>query len=65
MRGLTLLPPVGRPAKILCVGLNYDDHLREVGLKKPDYPEIFARFATSLIGHGAAIVRPPESAMLD
>ena len=33
--------------KILCVGLNYDDHLEESGLKKPVYPEIFARFATA------------------
>jgi acylpyruvate hydrolase len=65
MRAVTLLPPVARPPKILCVGLNYNDHLDEVGLKRPDYPEIFARFATSLIGHGAAIARPPESDKLD
>jgi acylpyruvate hydrolase len=65
VRAVTLLPPVARPPKILCVGLNYDDHLNEVGLKRPDYPEIFARFATSLIGHGAAIARPPESDKLD
>src|SRR5690242_3057048 len=36
-----LLPPVPVPPKILCVGLNYDDHLQESGLKKPTYPEIF------------------------
>ncbi|MDB5603806.1 MAG: hypothetical protein JWP25_706 [Bradyrhizobium sp.] len=65
VRAVSLLPPVARPPKILCVGLNYDDHLNEVGLKRPDYPEIFARFATSLIGHGAAIARPPESDKLD
>src|SRR5580704_8350178 len=46
-----MLPPVPTPAKILCVGLNYDDHLEESGLKKPEYPEIFARFASSLIAH--------------
>jgi 2-keto-4-pentenoate hydratase/2-oxohepta-3-ene-1,7-dioic acid hydratase in catechol pathway len=44
---VTLLPPVARPPKIICVGLNYEDHLNEVGLKRPEYPEIFARFATS------------------
>ena len=43
-----VLPPLPVPPKILCVGLNYDDHLEESGLKKPAYPEIFARFATSL-----------------
>ena len=60
-----LLPPVPAPPKILCVGLNYDDHLEESGLKKPVHPEIFARFATSLIAHRAPIRRPPESTALD
>jgi acylpyruvate hydrolase len=60
-----ILPPVPRPPKILCVGLNYDDHLEESGLKKPVYPEIFARFATSLIAHGEPIRLPPESPTLD
>jgi 2-keto-4-pentenoate hydratase/2-oxohepta-3-ene-1,7-dioic acid hydratase in catechol pathway len=56
---------VPTPPKILCVGLNYDDHLAESGLKKPEYPEIFARFATSLIAHQEPIRRPRESAALD
>ena len=60
-----LLPPVPKPPKIICVGLNYDDHLEESGLKKPVYPEIFARFATSLIAHGEPIRLPPESSTLD
>ena len=60
-----ILPPVPRPPKILCVGLNYNDHLEESGLKKPAYPEIFGRFATSLIAHGEPIRRPGESSMLD
>jgi acylpyruvate hydrolase len=60
-----LLAPVPVPPKILCVGLNYDDHLKESGLKKPAYPEIFARFATSLIAHQEPIKRPRESIALD
>jgi acylpyruvate hydrolase len=60
-----LLPPVPVPPKILCVGFNYDDHLEESGLKKPAYPEIFARFATSLIAHQEPIRRPRESIALD
>lgn len=60
-----LLPPVPLPPKILCVGLNYDDHLEESGLKKPVYPEIFARFPTSLIAHQQPIRRPRESSALD
>jgi 2-keto-4-pentenoate hydratase/2-oxohepta-3-ene-1,7-dioic acid hydratase in catechol pathway len=60
-----LLPPVPVPPKILCVGLNYGDHLEESGLKKPIYPEIFGRFATSLIAHREPIRRPHESTALD
>src|SRR5580658_10618262 len=60
-----LLPPVPVPPKILCVGLNYDDHLQESGLKKPAYPEIFARFASSLIAHQEPIRCPRESIQLD
>src|SRR3984885_13853799 len=60
-----VLPPVPVPPKILCVGLNYDDHLEESGLKKPAYPETFARFATRLIPHREPIRRPRESIALD
>ena len=35
LNAVRILPPVPKPAKILCVGLNYDDHLQESGLKKP------------------------------
>jgi len=65
LKAVRLLPPVPAPPKILCVGLNYDDHLQESGLKKPTYPEIFARFATSLIAHQEPIRRPRESTALD
>jgi acylpyruvate hydrolase len=65
LNSVRLLPPVPTPPKILCVGLNYDDHLAESGLQKPEYPEIFARFATSLIAHQEPIRRPRESAALD
>jgi acylpyruvate hydrolase len=65
LQAVRLLPPVPVPPKILCVGLNYDDHLEESGLKKPVYPEIFGRFATSLIAHQAPIRRPRESTALD
>jgi 2-keto-4-pentenoate hydratase/2-oxohepta-3-ene-1,7-dioic acid hydratase in catechol pathway len=65
LKDVRLLPPVPAPPKILCVGLNYDDHLEESGLKKPEYPEIFARFASSLIAHQDPIRRPRESTELD
>jgi acylpyruvate hydrolase len=65
LNAVRILPPSPKPPKILCVGLNYDDHLGESGLKKPVYPEIFARFATSLLAHSEPILQPSESSMLD
>lgn len=65
LSAVRILPPVQRPPKILCVGVNYDDHIEESGLKKPTYPEIFGRFSTSLIAHGEPIRRPRESTALD
>jgi len=60
-----LLPPLPLPPKILCVGLNYADHSAESGFEVPGYPTIFGRFASSLIGHGAPIIRPRLSNQLD
>lgn len=60
-----LLPPLPSPPKILCVGLNYADHSAESGFAVPSYPTIFGRFASSLIGHGAPIIRPRVSEQLD
>ena len=59
------LPPLSAPGKIICVGLNYVDHSIESGFVPPNYPTLFARFSTSLIGHGAAIRRPEASIQLD
>jgi acylpyruvate hydrolase len=60
-----LLPPLPNPSKIICVGLNYVDHSIESGFTVPDYPTIFTRFASSLIGCGASIIRPVVSSQLD
>ncbi|MGD9472435.1 MAG: fumarylacetoacetate hydrolase family protein [Novosphingobium sp.] len=62
---LTFLPPVRRPSKIICMGLNYRDHAEEAGLGIPEFPVLFARFPSSLIGHGAPIVLPKVSEQLD
>jgi acylpyruvate hydrolase len=60
-----ILPPVSNPEKVVCVGLNYVDHSAESGFKQPDFPTIFSRFNSSLIGHGAPILKPPQSEQLD
>jgi acylpyruvate hydrolase len=59
------LPPFPNPQKIICVGLNYKDHAAESGFKSPTYPALFSRFSSSLVGHGAPIVRPGVSDELD
>jgi acylpyruvate hydrolase len=62
---LKWLPPIMKPGKILCVGLNYADHTLEVAMDQPAYPTIFARFSTSLMGHEAACPFPTLSEQLD
>src|SRR5687767_5687834 len=62
---VTLLPPVLGSSKILCVGQNYREHATEMGNTVPSYPLIFARFASSLIGHGSPMIRPHASIELD
>lgn len=63
--GLNLLPPLPRPPKIICIGLNYMAHSQEAGFSPPAYPAVFARYATSLVAHGAPILRPRVSDQLD
>lgn len=65
LKSVTILPPVSTPEKIVCVGLNYLDHSSESGFEQPDYPTLFGRFNSSLIGHGANIIRPQCSVQLD
>ena len=62
---VVLLPPVPQPGKIICIGLNYRAHAREGGNPVPDYPAVFLRGATSLIGSGAIMVYPECSDQLD
>ncbi len=62
---ITFLPPLSQPSKIICVGLNYSEHSKESGFTQPDYPTLFARFPSSLIGHGADMIAPSFSDTLD
>ncbi|MEU0805938.1 fumarylacetoacetate hydrolase family protein [Streptomyces sp. NPDC005970] len=47
---LRLGPPIGDPGKVLCIGLNYQDHVAETGRALPAHPDVFAKFASTLIG---------------
>jgi 2-keto-4-pentenoate hydratase/2-oxohepta-3-ene-1,7-dioic acid hydratase in catechol pathway len=65
--GLTYALPVGRPGKIICLGLNYLEHVKEGAQRDniPKFPTIFMRGQTSLVPHGAPIIRPSVSETLD
>jgi acylpyruvate hydrolase len=58
---LKWLPPLQRPPKIICVGLNFADHTSESKYEQPDYPTLFFRVHTSLIAHQQPMVRPAVS----
>ncbi|MHC1790781.1 fumarylacetoacetate hydrolase family protein [Solidesulfovibrio sp.] len=61
-----LLPPVPRPGKIVCVGLNYVDHAVEIDPRHlPDHPTSFARLASTLVAHNEPLLRPAVSSKLD
>jgi acylpyruvate hydrolase len=62
---ISRLPPLRAPEKVICVGLNYREHSAESGFKQPEYPTLFSRFNSSLIGDGAPIVRPRAPDKLD
>src|ERR1700728_4343998 len=67
LKGLKYALPVGRPGKIICLGLNYLDHVKEVPNRDniPKFPTIFMRGRSSLVPHGQPIVRPQVSETLD
>lgn len=64
---VALLPPILRPGKIICVGVNYPERNAEYkdGSNAPQYPSLFVRFPSSFVGHGVPLVRPLESTHFD
>ena len=67
LSAITYALPVGRPGKIICLGLNYLEHVKEGSQRDniPKFPTIFMRGLTSLVPHGAPIIRPQASETLD
>ena len=57
--------PLARPGSIICLGLNYIDHIKEGGYDIPDYPALFMRGRNSIMAAGAPLVRPTCSDKLD
>ena len=65
VEGLELLPPLTRPGKILCIGLNYRAHAEEQGAEPPETPTFFAKFQNSLSPPGATVPLPRWSEKVD
>jgi 2-keto-4-pentenoate hydratase/2-oxohepta-3-ene-1,7-dioic acid hydratase in catechol pathway len=63
--GLQLAPVISDPDKIVCVGMNYRDHVAEVGRTVTEKPALFARFAGSQVGHLQPLVKPAVSDEFD
>ncbi len=62
---LRILTPVDRPSKLVCVGLNYRGHIKEMGAKLPEVPLIFSKPSSAIIGPGERIVIPAASKRVD
>jgi acylpyruvate hydrolase len=62
---LRLLPVVPHPGKVVCMGLNYREHVAEGVYEVPDYPALFSKFAETLVAAGDPVLIPPESSAVD
>jgi 2-keto-4-pentenoate hydratase/2-oxohepta-3-ene-1,7-dioic acid hydratase in catechol pathway len=62
---IRLGPPICRPSKIVCIGLNFRDHARETGAEIPKEPVIFFKATTALVGPNDALVIPKRATKVD
>ena len=58
-------PPLARPSKIVCIGLNYTDHAKEAGLKIPTEPILFFKATSAIVGPNDNLVLPQNSSKTD
>ena len=65
LAGLQFLPVIPDPGKIVCVGLNYRDHVEETGRTVTEKPALFARYPCSQVGHLQPLVKPAVSDHFD
>jgi len=63
--GTRLGPPVARPSKLVCIGLNYRDHAAETGAEIPKEPVIFFKATSSLVGPDDDLVTPRGATKVD
>jgi acylpyruvate hydrolase len=65
LAGLQFRPPIENAGKYFCLGLNYAAHAAEGGFDRPNFPTVFTRCSTSLVGHGQPLLRPDCSVQFD
>jgi len=65
VEGVELLPPIGRPGKIICIGLNYLAHAEEGGVDPPETPTFFAKWTNALARPGGTVKLPEWSEKVD
>jgi 2-keto-4-pentenoate hydratase/2-oxohepta-3-ene-1,7-dioic acid hydratase in catechol pathway len=62
---IQLLAPIAKPGKVICVGANYAAHAQESGMAVPDFPNVFAKFPSSLLDPGRDIELPDADPAVD
>jgi 2-keto-4-pentenoate hydratase/2-oxohepta-3-ene-1,7-dioic acid hydratase in catechol pathway len=62
---VAFLPVIPDPDKIICIGINYEEHRAETGRSAVAHPTVFTRFADTQVGHGQPIIKPKVSETVD
>lgn len=62
---IRLGPPIKRPSKIICIGLNYMDHAKEANMEAPNEPMFFMKSTSSLCGPNDSLILPKNSKKVD
>ena len=62
---LTVVAPIPRPGKVVCIGRNYAEHAAETGSPVPDRPQLFAKWANAVVGPGVNVIHPTITNALD
>ncbi|MFD6529787.1 fumarylacetoacetate hydrolase family protein [Streptomyces sp. NPDC060184] len=65
VEGADFAPVVPNPSKVICVGHNYTNHIKEMGRELPSHPTLFPKYAETLLGAGDDIVKPAETEAFD
>jgi 2-keto-4-pentenoate hydratase/2-oxohepta-3-ene-1,7-dioic acid hydratase in catechol pathway len=65
VKEVAFAPVIPDAAKLLCIGVNYMPHIKEMGRERPERPVVFVRFGDSIVGHGQPLLAPRESEQFD